>query len=156
METPSPESCVSSAACSTRSPPPPGRRDGAARFTNLQPLPGSPDSSPSPSEAGVQWGRQLPGHAAFSWASIFRLRRRVCHTSGLTGPAPGRNSVRVPRPILVQSLSSLQKVQPHAHAEHTNKVGGASPGRLRTMRRTARACPSAVPRGTGGAGGGRG
>lgn len=56
METPSPESCVSSAACSTRSPPPPGRRDGAARFANLQPLPGSPDSSPSPSEAGVQWG----------------------------------------------------------------------------------------------------
>lgn len=55
METPSPESCASSAACYTRSPPPPGRRDGSTSFVNLQPLSRSPDPSPSPKEAGVQW-----------------------------------------------------------------------------------------------------
>lgn len=55
---PSPESCVSSAACSTRSPPPPGRRDGAARFANLQPLPRAPTLLPAPPKRGCSGGRR--------------------------------------------------------------------------------------------------
>lgn len=57
---PSPESCSSSAVYCTPSPPPSGRRDGDARFANLQPLLRSPSPLPAPPRPGCGGGRRGP------------------------------------------------------------------------------------------------
>lgn len=109
--------------------------------------------------------RQLPGHQAA--LPLFPLQGALespTPSSDLSlGCTPGTDRSSARGPIL--SRSETRQLTKGASSRIHNAERGKKKsrpahwparGRLRTMHRAARACPSAAPRGTGAAGGGRG